>query len=412
MTVAADTPVCIKPPPRIASDRPRTVVHLDVADFAVAVERMADGHLKDRPVIIAPERASRALVFDMSEEAYQSGVCKGMPLRQALRCCRDAVILPPRPDRYERVMADLFQEALSYSPLIETGEADGHLFIDITGTGRLFGAPADVARCMRRRINARLGLTPAWSVAPNKLVSKAATRVVKPAGEYVVKHGDESAFLAPLPVGLLPGIEREDLVRLREFNMIFVRQVAALTLDQLGVPFGRRAGVIFDAVRGIDFSPVVPADSRPPWIAAEHVFGEDTNDVAAMERALYLLAEKIGIELRGRGRAARTLAVMLEHADGLRRFRQLAVRPPSGNDITLFETARAVLYLAWTRRVRVRRIRLTCVKPVLPPSQMELFPSASDAVERKRASLIHAVDHIRQRFGHGSILMGRTLTAS
>jgi DNA polymerase IV len=412
MKAPAASAAFIRRPSPVNDDLPRTVVHLDVADFAVAVERMADGKLKDRPVIIAPERASRALVFDMSEEAYQGGVRKGMPLRQALRCCRDAKVLPLRPDRYERVMADLFQEALSYSPLIETGEADGHLFIDITGTGRLFGSPPDVARRMRRRINARLGLLPAWSVAPNKLVAKTATRVVKPAGEYVVNHGDESAFLAPLPVGLLPGIEREDLVRLKEFNLAAVRQVTALTLDQLSVPFGRRAGVIFNVVRGIDFSPVLPADGKPPWIAAEHVFGEDTNDLAAMERAVYGLAENIGLELRQRGRFARTLALMLEHADGLRRFRQLAVRPPSGNDITLFETARAVLYLAWTRRVRVRRIRLTCVKPVLPPAQMELFPSVSDVVEQKRDALIRTVDHVRRRFGHDGIFMGRTLPAS
>ncbi len=412
MNAPAASVVFMAKPSRINGDRPRTVVHLDVADFAVAVERMADGKLKDRPVIIAPERASRALVFDMSEEAFQGGVRKGMPLRQALRCCRDAKVLPPRMDRYERVMAELFRETLSYSPLVETGEADGHLFIDITGTDRLFGPPPDVARRMYKGIRTRLGLMPAWSVAPNKLVAKAATRVVKPAGEYVVNPGDESAFLAPLPMGLLPGIEREDLVRLKEFNLAVVRQVTALTLDQLSVPFGRRAGVIFHAVRGIDLSPVLPAGSRPSWIAAEHVFGEDTNDVAAMERAVYVLAENIGLELRQRGRAARSLALMLEHADGLRRFRQLAVRPPSGNDITLFEIARAVLYLAWTRRVRVRRIRLTCVRPVLPPVQMELFPSAFDAVEQKRDALIHAVDHIRRRFGHDGIHMGRTLTAS
>ena len=43
------------------SNRPRTVVHLNVADFAVAVERMVDRRLKERPVIIAPEGAARAI---------------------------------------------------------------------------------------------------------------------------------------------------------------------------------------------------------------------------------------------------------------------------------------------------------------------------------------------------------------
>ncbi|MFW5640252.1 MAG: DNA polymerase IV, partial [Thermodesulfobacteriota bacterium] len=99
----------------------RQIVHLNVADFAVAVERLADPGLKDRPVIIAPEGAARAVVHDMSEEAYRTGVRKGMPLRRARRICRDAVLLPPHPGRYEQAMQGLFREALPYSPLIEPG---------------------------------------------------------------------------------------------------------------------------------------------------------------------------------------------------------------------------------------------------------------------------------------------------
>ncbi len=401
---------CLKMPPWIRKDRPRSVVHLNITDFAVAVERMVDSRLKGHPVIIAPEATARAVVYDMSEEAYQAGVRKNMPLQRALRCCRDAAVLPPHPDRYERVMQDLFREVLSYSPLIEPGEADGHLFIDVTGTSRLFGPSVDVAWRMYHQIKARLGLTPVWSVAPNKLVSKVATRLVKPTGEYVVGDGEESAFLAPLPLVLLPGIESGDLCRLRELNLSLVRQVADLTLDQLNIPFGKRAGMIFDFVRGIDPSPVLPAGQRPRTIMADHEFGNDTNDVAMVEHAVYRLVEKIGATLRKQGRAAATLAIMLDHSDGLRRFRQMAVRPPSGNDITLFETVRSILYLAWTRRVRLRHIRLICAKPVFPPAQMELFFSDSVVIAQKRASLINAVDHIRERFGHDSIGMGRSLT--
>ncbi|PIP39405.1 MAG: hypothetical protein COX19_07885, partial [Desulfobacterales bacterium CG23_combo_of_CG06-09_8_20_14_all_51_8] len=47
--------------------RPRTVVHLNIADFAVAVERRVDSRLKDYPVIIAPGGSARAVVYDMSE---------------------------------------------------------------------------------------------------------------------------------------------------------------------------------------------------------------------------------------------------------------------------------------------------------------------------------------------------------
>ena len=66
----------------------RSIIHLNVADFAVAVERVVDSRLRNRPVIIAPAGAARAAVYDMSDEAYQSGVRKAMALRRALRRCR------------------------------------------------------------------------------------------------------------------------------------------------------------------------------------------------------------------------------------------------------------------------------------------------------------------------------------
>jgi DNA polymerase-4 len=342
----------------------------------------------------------------MSEEAFRAGVRKQMPLRKAQRCCRDAIILPPHPDRYERAMQDLLREVLPYSPLIEPGEVDGHLFIDTTGTSRLFGPPVDVAWRMYRRIESCLGFSPIWSVAPNKLVSKVASRLVKPIGEYIVDAGEETAFLAPLPVYLLPGIEREDFFRMRELNLSIVHQVAGLTLDQLAVPFGKRAGFVFDAVRGIDPSPVLAADQKPPKIIVDHEFGNDTNEVEVVESIVYQLVEKIGAELRNQRKAARTLALVLDHSDGVRRFRQISVRPPSANDMMLFKTARSVLYLAWTRRVRLRHIRLICPKPIFPPAQMELFP---DPAIPKQDALIAAMDRIRTRFGQGIIHMGRAL---
>ena len=91
--------------------RERFIIHLNVADFAVAVERAVDCRLQKRPVVIAPEGAARATVYDMSEEAYQNGVCKGMALKRALRYCRDAVVLPPHPARYEQAMADFLKHS-------------------------------------------------------------------------------------------------------------------------------------------------------------------------------------------------------------------------------------------------------------------------------------------------------------
>jgi len=61
----------------------RDVIHLNIADFAVAVEKVCDSSLRNTPVVIATADSPRAAVFDMSDDAYRDGVRKGMLLSVA-----------------------------------------------------------------------------------------------------------------------------------------------------------------------------------------------------------------------------------------------------------------------------------------------------------------------------------------
>jgi len=267
----------------------------------------------------------------------------------------------------------------------------------------------DVAWRLRKQMRKDLGLDPIWSVAPNKLVAKVATRLVKPTGEYIVAAGEEENFLAPLPVYLIPGIEKDDLVRLAEFNFTKVSQVAALSLKQLRVLFGNRSKFLYDTVRGTDFSPVLPAGKSAPKILLDHEFGDDTNDITKVESVLYRLVEKSGNQLRYRRLAARRLALVIDYADGLRCIRQKKADPATANDMALFDLARQVLGLAWFRRVRIRHMRLICDGLIFPPAhQLEIFPQRFEK-NRRRTCLMEAIDSIRSRFGDHSIQVGRTL---
>ncbi len=388
----------------------RSIIHINVADFAVAVERLADRQLNGRPVIIAPEGAPRATVYDMSEEAYQEGVRKGMALRRAVRLCRRARILPPHTARYEQAMVALLRQALPFSPLVEPGEDDGHLFVDVTGTSRLFGPSVDVAWRLRQQTRKSLGLDPIWSLATSKLIAKVASRLVKPIGEYIVAPGDEAAFLAPLPIWLIPGIEGPDLNRLQEFNLTHVHQVTALNRDHLDVGFGRRAGFLANALHGIDTAPVLPVGCRPPRVVLDHTFGTDTNEPSGVERWLHTLVEQAGYRLRRQGRVARRVSVSVDYSDGRRCARHVRIQPATANDMALFPFARQALKLAWQRRVRVRHLRLACDRLAYPPAQMPLF-DADRRIARREQRIVAAVDQIRERFGQESIQVGRSRAA-
>ena len=243
-----------------------------------------------------------------------------------------------------------------------------------------------------------MGLDPIWSVAPNKLVAKVATRLVKPTGEYIVAAGEEQSFLSPLPLRLIPGVERNDLTRLSEFNFEKVFQVASLSLEQLRVVFGNRARFLYESMRGIDSSPVLPAGKGPPKVVRDREFGNDVNDVDKVEGALYALVEEAGGTLRRRRLTARSVAIAVDYSDGYRCIRQKKADPPTANDLTLFDIARQVLAMAWFRRTRIRHIRLICDRLIFPPAQqLDLFSPVREEQQRR-------IDLVRShRRGQGTV---------
>jgi len=383
----------------------RSIIHFNVADFAVAVERIVDSALRKKPVIISPFQAARAVVYDMSDEAFRCGVQKGMPLRQAARLCRGAAVLPPRPDIYRRAMRAFLGQVRDYSPLVECGAVDGHIFVDVTGTHRLFGPAPDIGLRVRKQVRNGLGINPIWSLAGNKLVAKTASRLVKPAGEYIVGFGEEQAFLAPLPLPLLPGLSVEEVRRLRAFNLIRIGQLANLSRQQLTVPFGNRADFLYEASHGIDSSVITTGTPATTVLAFEHFFADDTNDQRELAGVTADLAAKAGRELRAKKQAARRLEIRLIYTDGIRSAGRATSRRGSGNDFLLKNLARQALQKAWTRRIRVRSCRLLCSRLQRESLQLPLFPEAAEH-EIRQEKTCRALDAIRTRFGHDLIRAG------
>jgi DNA polymerase IV len=385
----------------------RAIIHLNITDFAVAVERIQDTSLQQVPLIIASGEAAktRTLVFDMSEEAYQDGVRKGMRLNLARKYCRQAQIISPRPALYRKAMTALVKRVVHYTPLVEPGEEDGHLFMDVTGTHRLFGPAPDIAWRLRKQLLHDLGLDPVWSLASNKLVSKVASRMVRPFGEYIVGVGEENAFLAPLPLSMLPGLKAEEMQILKDFNLQRIGQLAKLSRKQLLVPFQKRGAYLYDASRGRDRTAVVPGQTENKQIAGEHVFEEDSGTYCEVQSALTTLVHGIGRRLRCRGLLGQRMGICLTYGDGKRTYRQATKKGGSDNDFLLRSMALTVLDRAWSRRIRVRSCALICDRLVSRSRQQTLFVMQNHR-EQQQEKLMAAMDEVCSRFGDRSIRLG------
>src|SRR3970040_1379419 len=110
---------------------PRIVAHADMDAFYAAIEPLDDASLRCRPVLVGAPSA-RGVVLTASYEARPYGVGSAMPMAQARRMCPDAVIIPPRFDRYQEVSATIMKVFSDFSPEVEAFSL-AEAFLDMTG---------------------------------------------------------------------------------------------------------------------------------------------------------------------------------------------------------------------------------------------------------------------------------------
>jgi DNA polymerase IV len=388
----------------------RSVLYVDVAAFPIAVERVLDPALRFRPVALAPPGTARGLILVPSLEAQGEGVRAGMPVQEALRRCPGLLVRPPDEPLYRRAAAAVLALLGGYSPLVEPARR-GQAFLDLTGTARLFGDAKDAAARIRRELDARLRLAATVGVATNKLVSRMATRVIRPDGLCDIFPGAEASFLAPLPVRLLPEAERQTPERFEDLGIGRVRDLLALSPPQLQIAFGRHGERLRRQALGLDDSPVRPP-AACPRVVEDETLAEDSNEAAVLLRALWRLCERAGARLRRLEAVPRRLRVTVRYAGSMTARREAILAIPTAADRSLFEAARGLLERARARRERVRFLELACLGLSRGPRQLALFgPEACAGTRRPGAAdvLAEAIDRIRGRFGADAIVPGRLL---
>jgi DNA polymerase-4 len=329
-----------------------------------------------------------------------------MALGKAMKLCLNLVVIPPNPALTEKAYELLTGTMARYTPVWEPSRP-GHIYMDMTGTERLWGRAKDTAGLLGRDIRDRLGLSGSVGVAGNKMVSNIASRILPSEGVLDVDHGQESRFMAPLKVDVLPGIGHVRKSRLlEELNISLVREIAAMDLGRLRLIFGRQACVIHQRALGIDPTPVYPPPVKPR-VSEEAVLPRDENDDEKLLAVLYRLVENCAHRLRAGGLIPGMAGLMFRYADQLEVMRRIPLPRRSFWDFDLYDPLEKAFLKACRRRVRVGFMRVWFQDFSRPEAQLSLFDNPLPS-EEKRIRVIRTLDRIRARFGDGAIQYGRT----
>ncbi|HTX59920.1 MAG TPA: DNA polymerase IV [Verrucomicrobiae bacterium] len=349
----------------------RFVAHFDIDAFYASVAVRDDPSLRGKPLAIAG-RSRRAVVLTASYEARPFGVRSAMPLYKALEACPHLVVVAPEMAKYKMVSREVFAIFARRGHLVEGLSLD-EAFVDF-GALELREARA-LAQAIRDEVRAETALTVSAGVATGKMIAKIASDACKPDGLLAVPPGEESAFLAPLPVGRLWGIGPKTQARLGALGIATIGDLAALDPAQARAVFGSWAVQTIELARGIDRRAVEP-ERETKSISSEETFEYDVRD----ERRLIEIVKEQAIEIAGKlereGLCARTVGVKIRRADFSTLGRQTHLEEPTREARRIFRAAvyclrRAALDGAPVRLIGTRVASLVEGEPL----QASLFAS-------------------------------------
>ena len=371
------------------------VIHADLDAFFAAAEVLRNPELAGKPVIVGGSPGGRGVVASASYEARVYGVRSAMPVAQAARLCPDAIFVRPDGTLY-RDLSHRFREILGeFSPIVEVVSVD-EAYIDASYSERLFGGAVELARSLKARVKDELGLVVSLGVAPNRLIAKIASDLDKPDGLRVVRHGEEAAFMAPLPIDRLPGVGPKAAVTLRAHGIETLGQLAVASDALLESIAGRHAATLRERALGHYTKPVRGDREPAKSLGHERTFSRDLTRLDEMRAALFDLAERSGADLRRRGLACGVVTLKLRYSDFSTVNRQRSLDRQTDAHQEIFAVAFDLLKASLNERsdpVRLIGVRLSRLTE--PATQLDLF---DDRAERTRR-LNRALDGLAARHG-------------
>ena len=393
-----------------------TILHADLDAFYASVEQLLDPQLRGKPIAVGG-----GVVLAASYEAKAFGVRGGMPGRQARKLCPQLTFVSGHFKEYQRLGDAAIKVIGDFTPLVERISID-EAFADVAGCTHLFGPPAEIARAIRRRVRAELGLPISVGVARTKHLAKIASQVAKPDGLVMVDPDTELQFLHHLPVELMWGVGPVTRARLAEVGVQTIGQLARTPGGALERLLGPAAGEKLAALAWNRDPRQIKVSRRAQSAGAQSAIGKKPAEVGVFRPTLLHLADRIATRLRAKSKPGRTVTVRVRFADLSSVTRSVTLDAPIFATVILAELAEELVRAVLAEHPDEKTISLLAIsvshleehwdlelelplglhdEPRRPGTKMGIARWAAD----------RAIDKIRDRFGweaigYGSVVLG------
>ncbi len=370
------------------------IFHVDMDAFFSSVEQLDNPSLAGKPVIVGGRVEERGVVSACSYEARAFGVHSAMPMFQAKKLCPMGIFVPGRMKRYQEVSREVMAIFREFAPSVQPISID-EAFLDMTGTGRIYGTPQEAALVLKQRVEGEIGLKMSVGIGTSKYIAKLASDFRKPDGLWEVPPGGETDFIDQFTVRSLWGIGDKTAERLRLLGLTEPKQVRSLSRESLMRTIGRSLGsFLHDVCRGIDPGIFALRESSQS-ISCEETFSRDISDPWEVSCRLLSLAHQVIFRSLDEQVLGRTVFVKYKLTDFRSFTAQTSRETPFMSAEEIHSQARELLRSRWNGDppLRLVGVGISSLSPAGEQVQGELF---EDPYGKKRA-VEEAVHRLKRR---------------
>jgi DNA polymerase IV len=233
----------------------------------------------------------------------------------------------------------------------------------------------------------------AVGVASSRFVARLAARASHPGRIRRVRSGDEAAFLAPLPLDVLP-VDPDITARLAAFGLDCLGAVAGLGPADLQRQFGPDGIRLHRLARGDDSAGILPAPAQRSW-SERLVLDGATGDLEILLRGVRQCATALGVRLAAETLAAGEVSVAFELEEAAAISVSAVTAGPAGNPGELWTSALGLLgELQPQSPVAAVRVGITRLTPAAGRQADLLRPGDGD-----HDAVVATAERLRSRFG-------------
>jgi DNA polymerase-4 len=388
-------------------------LYIDFNSYFASVEQQLNPQLRGKPIAVVPVETDSTCAIAASYEAKAFGIKTGTPIYQARKMCPGIICVLAQHARYVEFHERILEEIDNHIPVTAVCSID-EMACSLMDNEQSPARARAIAQSIKAGISRNVGeyIRCSIGIAPSKYLAKVATDLQKPDGLTVLMPEDIPARLLELKLRDLPGIGHNIERRINQANIHDMRALMKLQPKHMRAIWRSIWGEkMWYYLRGFDLPEEKTSRSS---IGHSHVLAPEMRPPAQAYLIARRLTMKAAARLRRMEYHAERFSLSARIEDGPRLSLEAMCQPSQDSFIFL-----KLLDQLWrrllqdTRKNRIKKVSVLLHGLIADNDlniQADLFALATPvaAAKKKNESISKTIDHINQKFGRDTILVGMT----